>query len=154
MKLLLRLHTRLNCCDSTFLAQTVNQKFYIRNLIRICKQVCNSCYRCQRIKLIQNKNYISNLLYSYPKDHNLELNVKSLAENLNLHWQVDILCRLRVRNSKYTFVQSADNKRFSGLEGCKIFVNVMVFINCRTNFVFFEPLYSKSFSEIKIVFAD
>ena len=110
---------RLNCCDSTFLAQTASQKFYIRNLIRICKQVCNSCFRCQRIKLIQSKNYISTPLYSYPKDHSLELDIKSLAENLNLNWQVDILCRLRVKNSRYTFVQSADNKRYDGLEKFK-----------------------------------
>ena len=51
-----------------------------------------------------------------------------------------------------TFVQASDGKRFEGLEKRNFFVNVLVFVNSRTNFVYFEPLYSKSFSELKVVF--
>ena len=97
--------------------------------------------------------YVSNPLHSYPRDHTLQLDIKSLAENLNLSWQIDLITRLRVRNSRCTFVQPSDGKKFEGLERCKIFVHVLVFINSRTNFVYFEQLYSKSFSELKVVFA-
>ena len=118
----------------------------------MCQQACNRCFRCQRIRLIDSKNYVSNPLYSYPRDHTLQLNIRSLAGNLNLSWQIGLISRLRVRNSRYSFVQASDSKRFEGLEKCKFLVNVMVFVNSRTNFVYSAPLYSKSLSELKVVF--
>ena len=152
LKLIAKTHKNLNCCGVTYLIQALNEKYYIHDLTRLCKNVVETCFRCQRNRLIQGKKYVSNPLYSYPRDHKLSLTPESLSHELNSVWQVDLVPRIRIKNSSYTFVQASDNNKYKDLTQTNIFCNILVFINSRTNYVHFELLYTKSFQDLKIVF--
>ena len=91
LKLLAKLHTTMNCCNTTYLIQATNQKYYVHSLTRLAKHVVDTCYRCQSYRLIQNKGYVSNPLFTFPKVHRLNLHAEVLSQQINSTWEFDLI---------------------------------------------------------------
>ena len=151
VKLILKIHMNHSCCGITYLVQCVNESYFIPNLTRLCKHVVITCFKCQKHRLVERKRYVPSETFTYPKDYILSLDVDKISYQINSVCQIDIIPRLHMRNSTYTFVDKNAVKKYEGLSETRIYYNILVFVNSRTSFVHFELLYSRKFEDLKIV---
>ena len=115
VKLILKVHMNHSCCGITYLVQCVNESYFIPNLTRLCKHVVNTCFKCQKHRLVERRRYVPSETFTYPKDYILNLDVDKISYEINSVWQIDIIPRLNMRNSTYTFV---DKNAVKNMMGC------------------------------------
>ena len=63
---------------------------------------------------------------------------------------MDFITRIRIRHPFCYFVNDKNRITYKNVSSTKIFVNILVFCNLKTNYVFFKILFTRHFSEVKL----
>ena len=89
LQLIRKIHLSNNCCSKTYLAQLVGESYFVINLDRLCRFVCNNCYMCLRKRQVQRKTFVQGCSFTHPKDYTMSLYIDRISVEINKNWTLD-----------------------------------------------------------------
>ena len=150
LKLLLHIYIENMRCGLTILIQLSSQTYYFVNHARLCKSVLSFCPRCHKHRLINNRKFLQEAVFSFPTKFALDSNTDQTLSNLNDSWEIDFITRVRINHPFCYFVNDKDRNIFKDVSSSNFFINILCFVNIKTGFVKYMPLFTRKFMDVKI----
>ena len=121
VKLCIYYHIKHKCTGVTYLSQTFSQYFHVQNIRTICSLAFNLCHVCLIRRLIKQKCFVKEPIYTYPKKCEISIEPNSLQNSLNSSWEIDFITHVKIHHIFCHFAEKTDKKLYEIVHKSRIF---------------------------------